>query len=87
MIRGPSDHMHDIKLISFGGRLTTVACYWGLHASPMYCTKARAWRAPPNPGSNFFCQLELRCLCPNLKEREIIAIACSGDIILKFIEK
>ena len=33
---------HDIKLISYGERPTTVACYWGLCASPMRCTVAWA---------------------------------------------
>ncbi|TYH45719.1 hypothetical protein ES332_D11G284900v1 [Gossypium tomentosum] len=39
---------HDIKLIFLGGKLTTVACYWGFHASPKRCTIAQAWRTPPN---------------------------------------
>ncbi|CAL8990878.1 unnamed protein product [Prunus brigantina] len=39
---------HDIKLISLGGGLTTVACYWGSQASPKCCTIAWAWRTPPN---------------------------------------
>ncbi|CAL8991082.1 unnamed protein product, partial [Prunus brigantina] len=38
---------HDIKLISLGGGLTTVACYWSSQASPKRCTIAWAWRTPP----------------------------------------
>ncbi|KAG2691667.1 hypothetical protein I3760_08G018100 [Carya illinoinensis] len=39
-----------ISLISdTWGRPITVACYWGLRASPMRCTIARAWRTPPKP--------------------------------------
>ncbi|KAG6643888.1 hypothetical protein I3843_08G018700 [Carya illinoinensis] len=44
-----SNGPHDIKLIFLGGRPITVACYWGLCASPMRCTIARAWRTPPKP--------------------------------------
>ncbi|ONI30120.1 hypothetical protein PRUPE_1G232200, partial [Prunus persica] len=35
---------HDIKLISLRGGPNTVACYWGLRASPLRCTAALAWR-------------------------------------------
>ncbi|ONI27962.1 hypothetical protein PRUPE_1G113700 [Prunus persica] len=38
---------HDIKLISLGGGLATVACYWSSQASPKRCTIAWAWRTPP----------------------------------------
>ncbi|URD77000.1 hypothetical protein MUK42_35109, partial [Musa troglodytarum] len=43
LIRGSSTH-YDIKLVSFGGGPTTVACCQGPRASPMRCTTARAWR-------------------------------------------
>ncbi|KAJ4728770.1 Protein kinase superfamily protein [Melia azedarach] len=38
---------HDIKFIFLGGGSITVACCWDPQASPLRCTTAWAWRAPP----------------------------------------
>uniref|UniRef100_A0A6N2N4D4 Uncharacterized protein n=1 Tax=Salix viminalis TaxID=40686 RepID=A0A6N2N4D4_SALVM len=38
---------YDIKFIFRGGVSITVACCWGSQPSPLRCTTALAWRAPP----------------------------------------
>ncbi|KAG2727222.1 hypothetical protein I3760_01G148500 [Carya illinoinensis] len=57
-----SNGPHDIKLIFLGGGPATAACCWGLRASPMRCTIARARRTPPNTSSKRFSQVTERLL-------------------------
>ena len=54
---------HDIKFISWGGEPITIACYWGSWASPMRCTKVRAWRTPPNQVQILSGSIKLPALC------------------------